>query len=120
MSKFKVGDKVRIIGNAGPPEYHLKIGSIGEVLEVCGTLCNVRGIGLEDNVAIWYMGFENLELMPMTTLVTIQAEQPWNPRSEDPPPEAPKEKCYHLWQDVTLLVSTVTECSKCGILKDQQ
>lgn len=54
--------------------------------------------------------------------ITLSPGEVWIPQEyadEETKTEEKPKHCFHIWQDVELFRSTVTECSKCGKLKDE-
>jgi len=117
---FKVGDRIEILGTS----------EVGKVVSIDRDTYLV----LWDNRLVEH-SYSKSFIETVCLLYTKKDEAPnppfvlgpgdiWIPtdnsvKPENKPETVDRDKCYHNWQDVLLFQFTVTECSKCGIRRDE-
>lgn len=118
---FKVGDKVRRLGH----DYKRK-NIIGKVIKEGHNYITVRWDIKQTKGLGWpYVAYEytieqqkNLLELANGGIITLSPGEIWLPGTATEVKEEPKQCVIHDWHDVVLFRSTVTECKKCGKLKE--
>ena len=107
MSKFKAGDKLW-----RPPHKELLL-TILSVETDNYRVCFAKDTDISSfpikHVDLHYV------LSTSTTSITLGPEEKWSPVAGL---VLPDKHCLHTWREVLLLTSTVTECSKCWVLRE--